>query len=71
MRLFIVESPTKIKTLKKILKNQFIFKATLGHIKDLPKERLGINLDTFSPSFYYLPKKKKITFSIKKIHFKC
>lgn len=66
VKLFIVESPTKIKTLKKFLKNHFVFKATSGHIKDLPKNRLGVNLNTFLPSLYYLPGKRKLLSKLKK-----
>lgn len=57
-RLFLVESPTKIKTLKKILEkqvDQFTFLATLGHIKDLPTNNLGIDLDSFEPKLIFLP----------------
>jgi len=67
MNLFIVESPTKIHTLKKILKSGFIFVATLGHIKDLPEDRLGIDLNNFIPNFYYLNKKKAILKNLAKL----
>lgn len=70
MVLFIVESPSKIKTLQKLLKNGFIFRATLGHIKDLPKTKLGIDLKTFKPYFYYLPNKRKTLLDLKKISSK-
>lgn len=69
-KLFIVESPSKINTLKKLLNSsraKFIFKATLGHIKDLPVNRLGIDLETFDPQLYYLPYKKKILKDLMKI----
>jgi len=60
MVLFVVESPSKIKTLQKLLKDGFIFRATLGHIKDLPKTKLGIDLKTFKPYFFiiFLTKEK-------------
>ncbi len=67
MILFIVESPSKIKTLKKILKKGYIFQATFGHVKDLPVKGMGINLKNFTPRFYILPGKKKVLFKIKKL----
>jgi len=70
MILFVVESPTKIKTLKKFLKDGFVFRATLGHVKDLPKVKLGIDLKTFEPALYWLPNKRKVLSEIKKISSK-
>lgn len=60
MSVFIVESPKKIQTLRRILGKKFIFVATLGHIKDLPENRLGVSLRTFVPKFYYLSRKRGI-----------
>jgi DNA topoisomerase-1 len=70
MILFVVESPTKIRTLQKFLRDGFIFRATLGHIKDLPKAKLGIDLKTFEPALYWLPNKRKVLSEIKKISSK-
>ncbi|MFN3504691.1 MAG: type I DNA topoisomerase [Caldimicrobium sp.] len=61
--LFIVESPTKIKTLQKILHQKaenYQFVATLGHIMDLPINKLGVNLNNFEPNLIILSKKEKI-----------
>ncbi|QER42872.1 type I DNA topoisomerase [Thermodesulfobacterium sp. TA1] len=70
-KLFIVESPTKIKTLQKVLSSKdFIFRATFGHIKDLPSKSLGVDLNTFQPSFYYLSSKKKVLEELKKLALK-
>lgn len=68
LMLFIVESPTKSKTISNIL-NSFNYKAsvvaTLGHIKDLPVNNLGVNIkDGFKPIFLFLPYKKKIVNNI-------
>jgi len=70
MILFVVESPTKIRTLQKFLRDGFIFRATLGHIKDLPKAKLGIDLKTFEPALYWLSNKRKVLSEIKKISSK-
>ena len=43
--LLIVESPTKVNTLKKIVGKDFIIKASVGHLKDLPKKTLGVDVD--------------------------
>ena len=76
MTIFIVESPAKIKTLKKIIeslnyknfaKKKIYFVATLGHVKDLPSKKLGIDTQTFEPYFYFLPGKKKLLEQIKKL----
>lgn len=68
--LFIVESPSKIKTLNKIfnsLGKQYIFKATFGHIKDLPRNNLGLNLQNFEPKLEILPKKWSLLKELKEM----
>lgn len=44
-RLLIVESPAKIKTIKKLLGNDFVIMSTVGHVKDLPKKKVGISIN--------------------------
>lgn len=59
MTLIIVESPTKAKTLSKFLGKGFQIEATMGHIRDLPKAALGVDVEhDFTPS-YVIPKDKK------------
>lgn len=59
--LVIVESPAKTKTLKKYLGPDFEIKASLGHIKDLPKSKLGVEVEKdFEPQYEVAPKKKKV-----------
>ena len=58
-KLVIVESPAKAKTIEKFLGRGYAVKASLGHVRDLPKRRLGVDLDDgFSPS-YVVPTEKK------------
>ena len=59
--LVIVESPAKAKTLGRFLGNKYQLMASLGHIRDLPKSRLGINIeDGFTPQ-YSVPREKSKT----------
>ncbi len=59
--LLIVESPTKAKTLNRYLGRDFIVKASVGHVKDLPKTKLGIDVENhFKPEYQVLRTKKKV-----------
>ena len=58
-KLVIVESPAKAKTIEKFLGRGYAVKASLGHVRDLPKRRLGVDVEHgFEPS-YVVPKEKK------------
>jgi DNA topoisomerase-1 len=60
-KLVIVESPAKARTLSKILGSGYDIKASMGHIRDLPRSSLGINIeDSFKPTYTILKDKKKI-----------
>jgi DNA topoisomerase-1 len=66
--LLVVESPTKMKTLSKFLGKDFTIKATYGHIKDLPKSKIGVDIDKeFKPHFVIVKGKAKAVDEIKKV----
>ncbi len=65
--LVIVESPTKAKTIQKFLGSDFIIKSSFGHIRDLPKRELGVDVEkTFEPKYVIPPKAKKVISELKK-----
>jgi len=65
--LVVVESPTKVKTIKKFLGSDFNVVASMGHIKDLPKSVLGIDLENnFEPTYNVIETKKKTIDELKK-----
>ncbi len=64
--LVIVESPTKAKTINKYLGKQYVVKASLGHIKDLPKRDLAVDVDHgFEPRYEVIEGKKKLITELK------
>ena len=65
--LVIVESPAKASTINKILGKKFVVSSSMGHIMDLPKSKMGIDIDKgFSPEYIMIPGKKKIVDALKK-----
>jgi DNA topoisomerase-1 len=65
--LVIVESPAKAKTLGKYLGRDFQVKASVGHIVDLPKSKLGVDVkNDFAPDFHVIQAKKKVIDELKK-----
>ena len=64
--LVIVESPAKAKTINKYLGKQFVVKASLGHIKDLPKRDLAVDIENgFEPRYEIIEGKKKLINELK------
>ena len=67
MQLIIVESPTKAKTISRFLGGDFIVKSSFGHIRDLPKKGIGIDIaHNFKPEYIIPTKAKKIVSELKK-----
>ena len=59
--LVIVESPAKANTIRKYLGSGYVVKASIGHIKDLPKSKLGIDVEhKFEPAYELIPGKEKV-----------
>jgi len=66
--LVIVESPAKAKTIQKYLGKGFTVEASLGHVKDLPKSDLGVDIDNdFDTEYIVIPGKEKVLVKLKKL----
>ncbi len=64
----IVESPTKARTIEKYLEGRFAVVSTMGHIRDLPKHRFGVNISGgFIPTYEPLPERKEILKRLKSV----
>src|SRR5262245_61458845 len=65
--LVVVESPTKVKTIQRYLDGKFVVKASMGHVRDLPKSQLGVDpKKNFKPKYVVSPTKKKVLDELKK-----
>lgn len=64
--LVIVESPAKAKTIEKFLGDDFKVMSSYGHIRDLKKKELSIDLDTLTPNYEIPEEKKKVVSELKK-----
>ena len=66
--LVIVESPAKAKTIQKYLGKGFSVEASYGHVKDLPKNNLGVDVDdNFETNYIVIPGKEKVLTKLKKL----
>ncbi|MDD5217741.1 MAG: type I DNA topoisomerase [Candidatus Omnitrophica bacterium] len=66
-RLVIVESPAKAKTINKYLGPEYKVEASMGHVRDLPKSKMGVAINTgFKPEYVIIPKARKIVSHLKK-----
>ncbi|MBR5922193.1 MAG: type I DNA topoisomerase [Clostridia bacterium] len=65
-KLVIVESPTKVKSIKKYLGSGYNVMASMGHIRDLPKSKFGIDVNNgFKPDYINMPEKRDLIKSLK------
>jgi DNA topoisomerase I len=65
--LVIVESPAKASTINKILGKKYLVTSSMGHIMDLPKSKMGIDIEKgFTPEYVVIPGKKKMIDALKK-----
>ena len=68
MKLVIVESPTKAKTISKFLGKDYQIRASMGHVMDLPKSKLGVDVEhDFVPDYQLSSEKKKTVAELKKL----
>jgi DNA topoisomerase I len=71
-KLIIVESPAKAKTISKFLSNDYIVKSSFGHLRDLPKSKLGVDVaNNFEPEYVINDKSKKQVAELKKYAKEC
>lgn len=71
--LVIVESPTKAKTISKFLGSQYVVESSFGHVRDLPKSKMGIDIEggTFEPTYRVSPTKTAQVRKLKDLAKKC
>ncbi len=66
--LVIVESPAKARTVQRFLGNKYVAKASMGHVRDLPKTKMGIEIedDSFKPTYRVMNEKRKVVSELSK-----
>ena len=69
--LVICESPSKIKPLQKYIGDAYIVTSSCGHVTEIPKKTLGIDLQTYTAEFIESPSKKDVIANIKKLYKSC
>ena len=68
VKLVIVESPAKAKTIGRILGKNYVIKASMGHVRDLPDDKLGILIDEdFQPVYRVIPQRRSVVKEIKEL----
>src|SRR4051795_2847571 len=63
--LVIVESPAKAKTINKYLGDDYVVRASMGHVRDLPSKGMGVDLKTFAPEYEVLESRGKVIKELK------
>ena len=67
-KLVIVESPAKAKTINRYLGKDYTVKASMGHVRDLPKSKIGVDIENgFTPTYRALGGRKKVLDELKKL----
>ena len=69
--LVIVESPSKVKSVQKYVGDDYIVTSSCGHVTEIPKKTLGIDLQTYTAEFIESPLKKDVIANIKKLYKSC
>ena len=66
--LVIVESPAKARTVQRFLGRNYVAKASMGHVRDLPKTKIGVAVedDSFSPTYRVMNDKRKVVSDLSK-----
>jgi len=65
--LVIVESPTKAKTIAKMISDDYMVFPSMGHLYDLPRSKMGIDVEgDFKPKYFVIPERKKVLEDLKK-----
>ncbi|MBI4233748.1 MAG: type I DNA topoisomerase, partial [Chloroflexi bacterium] len=66
--LVVVESPAKARTIGRILGDRYVVEASLGHVRDLPTDELGVEVDDgFAPKYVILKEKRSVIAGLKKL----
>src|SRR5438552_10235781 len=65
--LVIVESPAKAKAINKYLGDDYVVRASMGHVRDLPSKGMGVDLKTFTPDYEILQSRGKVVSELKKL----
>jgi DNA topoisomerase-1 len=65
--LVIVESPAKAKTINKYLGDDYVVKASMGHVRDLPSKGMGVDLKTFVPEYEVLSSRGKVITELRRL----
>jgi len=67
-KLIIVESPTKAKTISRFLGREYIVESSFGHLRDLPKKKMGVDIENdFEPEYEVNEKSKKRANELKRL----
>ncbi len=70
--LVIVESPAKARTINRYLGGGFVVRASMGHVRDLPKSKLGVDIENnFSPTYTVLPQRRGLVQALQKLATQC